>query len=200
METTAISELNQALRSSVKKKWAKLKDNNAEIFRFDIDKVLIEPLKLEDLDKKVQNDGPEYFWIEYKEKNKKKKFAFFFKDVDTSTHNIHVVPGIFEEFEYRMGKQPPADRPYSCVENGKAIIKNVKDKGCLLFAEQVGGDEGWWVPATKEVTGDGGYKSILTKAEDPDNENSVDTIEDVFQKFEKFKKSEKKLQSVLLKS
>lgn len=216
---TPIVEFNKALRRSVKEKWDKLKKNysDAKIFRFDLDNA--EAVEIIDLDEDKAiimgipekiipppDNGLEYFWIEYTGKNKEgkdvpKKFAFFFKDVDTNTHNVHVVPGIIEVYE--LQNEPPKNRPYACEENERVIIKNVKDNGCLLFAEKnAKGD--WWVPVTEESTSLSGYKRIKTKDEDP--ENGVETIKDYSQKdvdvfalFDDFNDFEKEHSSEIVK-
>lgn len=188
METNAISKFNEALRDSVKMKWEELKNSNAKIFHFDIDKVLIESLELDDLDKEVPNDGLEYFWIEYEKDGSLMKFAFFFKDIDNNkpTYNVHVIPGIFEKYSFQPGKNPPQNKPYACVEDGKAVIKNIKH-GYPSFAEQDGG--GWWVPEKDFIPLKVNEKNRKMELVDTNSIETIPSFEKYFEEFRNFEKT-----------
>lgn len=194
METNnAIMKFNSALRSSVEKEWEELKnlDDSAKIYRFDIENVGKDMVNLAELKKDPPDNCIEYYWIEYKENEKRKKIAFFFKDVDTRSHNVHVVPGLFEEYEYRKEKNPPTDKPYADVENGKAFIKNIKRIYEVAadyyptFAEQ-DADGGWWCPVKKCIPVSGEYKNKHVITIDKDSENGIKTIYDFKTVFDSF--------------
>lgn len=148
----ATKEFNIALRESVN---GRNKELNGTVYKFDLERgkaELVSSVSVED----ASDKDLEYFWIEYEEGEK--KLAFFFKDIDTSTHNVHVVPGIFEEFDKRDKLEPR--KPFVAVENGKPVLKNTVGR-YSLFAEQ-NADGLWWVPTKSKIDLNNGIGELST--------------------------------------
>ena len=135
------AEFNAALLSAVFKKTYELRQNSnvtdIELYRFDFDSCKKVPV-----DNKISTDNLDYYWIEYKEKTNRKKFAFFFKDIDSGSKNIHTVPGLCEEYKYE--DTCPKDIPYAELDpdSGK-FIKNISnqyladiDSNCPFFCRE----------------------------------------------------------------
>ncbi|MCM1166615.1 MAG: hypothetical protein NC299_14740 [Lachnospiraceae bacterium] len=143
-------EFNFALRESVKRKFDELvgKENvdNVELYRFNLEKAQKDRA---DLTEPIPVDSIEYFWIEYTQGNVRMKFAFFYRDIDAGSGNVHVIPGIFEEYRYENPGYKPEEvrKPYVFIENGTAKVKDSGSSGCTLFAER-DIDGGWWVPTS----------------------------------------------------
>ncbi len=185
METNnAVSKFNTALLNEALRKSDELSKNSAynniELYRFDFDRCEKELVVDEN---NISTDKLEYYWIEYKIGEQLMKYSFFFKDVDTGSHNVHVIPGLFEEYERQDNF--PEEMPYSCVENEKAVIKNVQsnyldkiESNYPSFAEPCD-NGGWWIPTNK-------YKCISTKDFKIDKKIAIDGFVGYAQEFREF--------------
>lgn len=146
----ATKAFNRALRVKVMEKlrvFAEI-DKNAKTYRFNFENACAEEIDVgEKFADGVSEDELEYFWIEYEKEGHKMRFAFFFKDVDTNSHNVHVVPGLFEEYEHKDNH--PTDMPYVIIdsETQKVVIKNAS--GYYPFFAEQDADGGWWCPSGK---------------------------------------------------
>lgn len=167
----ATKEFNEALRASVKEKLEEIGEG-AQLYRFDFEKANKEEMiEKEKLDKEAPDDCIEYFWIEYD--GKKKKWAFFYCDVDKGTHNVHVIPGLFEKYEH---KEDHDNKPYVEVLNGKAVIKNVRLR-YSSFAEIDDNGNGWWVPISDCIPLKKDYTFDKTNAE---GFGTIDNLKETF--------------------
>lgn len=196
----ATKEFNRALRVKVKEKlgvFAEI-DKNAKTYLFDFENTSAKEINTDEVkSEKFVNDAPdeelEYFWIEYTEKTEKnvirKKFAFYFSDVDTKSHNVHSVPGIFTEFVYKDKEVLDEKKPYIyCDEKAEnAVIKNISSvsrQNYQLLAEPCG--KGWWEPEKDKIP----LKDKRVEGFCPVDETQIETIDDFRAVFKRFAECE----------
>lgn len=193
----ATKKFNRALRVKVKEKlgvFAEI-DKNAKTYRFDFENTSAKEIDTDEVkSEKFLNDASdeelEYFWIEYTEKTEKivirKKFAFYFSDIDTKSHNVHSVPGIFTEFVYKDKEVLDEKKPYIyCDEKAeKAVIKNIPSQNYQLLAEPCG--IGWWKPEKDKIP----LKGERVGRFYPVDETQIETIDDFRAVFERFAECE----------
>lgn len=140
-----IKELNNAMFEVAKQKRAGF---DGKLYRFDFDGKKSEPV--DESNHEPSDEMIEYYWIEYdkdSEGKPQKKLNLFYKDVDGSSYNVHVIPGLFEEYKLIEEKDLPEAMPRA-VGNKDDVwveIKNATPKKCLSFAEQRS-DGKWWCP------------------------------------------------------
>lgn len=169
-----IEEFNLAMLEAAWNKVAQLKGrgySDIELYHFDFDVFDFDDREKMLIDQKYLNNIPgdriEYYWIEYKKVNEQTrkgvskktveqmKLNLFYKDFDIDTHNVHVIPGLFEEYQL-VGKLPD-EMPYVDENKEKITIMNVnrvKDENgervrFQAFAEKC--DNGWWCPQSKYI-------------------------------------------------
>ncbi len=174
-----IEKFNRALRTSSKDKFYELREmkgvSDVVLYRFDLARSDKEQVDAGDLEKNIPQDNIEYFWIEYNKDGLSMKLALFFRDIDANSHNVHVIPGLFEEYELKDEIDPST--PHVVVENGKAVIKNV-GSGCPSFAEPCD-NGGWWIPKDKYIPS---KNRKVTK----DPNKTIENFEGLFQEFRDF--------------
>ncbi|MBD5081783.1 MAG: hypothetical protein HDT44_08495 [Ruminococcaceae bacterium] len=143
---------NRALRKSVREKYKELKDKKPTIYQFIFEEARKKRIAYEQLTlgKTPPDDRIEYFWIEYKEDEKRMKWNFFYRDVDIGSGNVHVTPGLFEKYEYVEEEHFKQDKQFKNKQfvetsSGKVKIHKLKSGPYYQsFAEMDG--KGWWVP------------------------------------------------------
>lgn len=179
------AEFNLALRKSVNDKCRELSEKKAtdmEIYKFNFESAKKEKANLND---PVPVDSIEYYWIEYasgkgENKGKKMKFAFFYRDVDKNTGNVHVIPGLFEEYKYEKKDYKPENypnKPY-VADNEKVVIKNIKLRYSSFSEKDM--DGGWWVPMSDCIPLKDDNKSVDDKAK---NFGTIADFKTIFNKF-----------------
>lgn len=142
---SAIKEFNDALRCAVIKKYNELKD--AQIRMLDVKKAQDVELKIkenvliyaESEEKETDNNFINYYWIDYHfvDGEAQKRTTFFYKDIDTKTRNVHIIPGVIQEWE--LNPKEKFDMPILIANEDNIKIINVMTKGCYFpFVE-----EGW---------------------------------------------------------
>lgn len=93
----------------------------------------------------VNEDTIDYFWITFKENNIDYKISLFYKDIDTRTGNIHVIPGKIQVHIKSL-----------CDVTCNSYKKH--NKGCLPLIEKIDNDV-WCGLATDDCTS----KQIIKK-------------------------------------
>lgn len=187
---TATKEFNGALRAKVKEKLNVFVniDKKAKTYRFDFENACAEKITDKVSSEEFLDDAShkelEYFWIEYEENGKRKKFAFYFGDVDTGTHNVHKVPGIFTEYEYQEVVDNKKPYIYCDEKAEKAVIKNKSSERYPLLAEPC--SKGWWVPKKDHIP----LKPERVEGFCPVDEAQIETIDDFRAVFKLFAECE----------
>lgn len=89
--------------------------------------------------KENDNTYINYYWIEYEFEDEiaQKKVTFFYKDIDTDTCNIHVIPGVIQEWirinEQRLERE---NLPRLVIKDGMKMINLPSGKKYLPFIEE----------------------------------------------------------------
>lgn len=89
--------------------------------------------------KENDNTYINYYWIEYEFEDEiaQKKVTFFYKDIDTDTCNIHVIPGVIQEW-MRINEQrlEGENLPRLVIKDGMKMINLPLGKKYLPFIEE----------------------------------------------------------------
>lgn len=98
-----------------------------------------------------------YYWIQYKEGEQTKKISLFAKIYDNNTTNMHVLPGVREDWVLNKDSENPQPYRYEATnesvdeyENINGLISGDKDKGQFLVAELL--DDELWIPMVQQKT------------------------------------------------
>lgn len=193
----AIRELNKELRKSVIDMFVKknqIEGSNTKVYRFNFKEAKEEEITHINkndlaLEENLPDDHIEYFWIKYNAKNgERMKWNFFYRDVDKNTRNVHVIPGLFEQYKYDEDFKKAT--PYVEVKNEKAVIYNVK----YTYSSFADHDEdgGWWVPTSDRIpviSDDYTYDEKNDEKKEP-TFMTINNLKTIFEKFNNFYENE----------
>lgn len=175
LEKTA--EYNKAIWNAAKVKRQEF-NKDAVFYRFDFDSMENKKIDFDkDEDEICYSWHLEYIWAEYDFINgiPQKRFNFYCKDVDIESCNVHVIPGVFQEFELKEYKpgELPKDFPYLEVESETIFIKNYQKRDCryFQFAEPYRSDNKrfFWTPAKKTKCTTGIIREQMCEGQTIDN-------------------------------
>ena len=92
-----IEEYNDGLVTMLNAILQKCADENSTAYYFDFDSCKNEELNSGNMEKeKSENRWINYYWIETKIKEKEYKISLFYKNIDLSSGNVHVIPGAIQ--------------------------------------------------------------------------------------------------------
>lgn len=134
-----VVKYNNSLRKWVVSEYQKLNDNTAQIFMLDTNYLNIVSMAIDEKNRLVYKSGRveeynlflNYYWIEYDFVNGKarKKITFYCKDIDCKTGNVHVIPGVMQEWErIDFCEYDYSNIPSLKYENKQLYMMNVPNK------------------------------------------------------------------------